>query len=82
MKKSLKVFEYNAVFTTDLDGGFSVSVPELPGCFSEGDSFEDAQKNIKEAIELYLKPDLDSKNIYSINPRDQFMTSIKVQLNA
>ena len=82
MKKSLKVFEYNAVFTTDLDGGFSVSVPELPGCFSEGDSFEDAQKHIKEAIELYLKPDLDSKNIYSINPRDQFMTSIKVQLNA
>lgn len=38
------------------DGGFTVFVPALPGCISEGDNKEDAIKNIREAIELYLEP--------------------------
>ncbi|MBR9692715.1 type II toxin-antitoxin system HicB family antitoxin [Candidatus Woesearchaeota archaeon] len=39
------------------EGGFTVSVPSLPGCISEGDTKEEALENIKEAIELYLEPD-------------------------
>jgi predicted RNase H-like HicB family nuclease len=39
------------------EGGFTVHVPSLPGCISEGDTKEEAIKNIKEAIELYLEPD-------------------------
>ena len=35
------------------EGGFSVYVPSLPGCISEGENVEEALKNIKEAIELY-----------------------------
>jgi predicted RNase H-like HicB family nuclease len=38
------------------DGGFTVYVPSLPGCISEGDTEEEAIENIKEAIELYLEP--------------------------
>lgn len=38
------------------EGGFTVIVPSLPGCISEGDSREEAIKNIREAIELYLEP--------------------------
>jgi len=38
------------------DGGYTVIVPSLPGCISEGDTKEEAIKNIKEAIELYLEP--------------------------
>ena len=38
------------------EGGFTVYVPSLPGCISEGDTEEEALKNIKEAIELYIKP--------------------------
>lgn len=38
------------------DGGFTVIVPVLPGCISEGDTREDALRNIREAIELYLEP--------------------------
>ncbi len=37
------------------EGGFTVYVPSLPGCISEGDTKEEAMANIKEAIELYLK---------------------------
>jgi len=39
------------------EGGFTAHVPSLPGCISEGDTREEALKNIKEAIELYLEPD-------------------------
>jgi predicted RNase H-like HicB family nuclease len=38
------------------EGGFTVYVPALPGCISEGDSREEALANIREAIELYLEP--------------------------
>jgi len=39
------------------EGGFTAYVPSLPGCISEGDTKEEAIKNIKEAIELYLEAD-------------------------
>jgi len=38
------------------DGGYTVTVPSLPGCISEGENREEALKNIKEAIALYLQP--------------------------
>ncbi len=37
------------------EGGFTVYVPSLPGCVSEGDNREEAVENIKEAIALYLE---------------------------
>lgn len=39
------------------EGGFTVYVPSLKGCVSQGETKEEALKNIKEAIELYLEPD-------------------------
>ncbi|WP_054848308.1 type II toxin-antitoxin system HicB family antitoxin [Methanoculleus chikugoensis] len=36
-------------------GGYTVYVPSLPGCISEGDTREEALENIREAIELYLE---------------------------
>ncbi len=38
------------------EGGFTVLVPSLPGCISEGDTREEALSNIREAVELYLEP--------------------------
>ena len=38
------------------EGGYTVFVPSLPGCISEGDTKELALNNIQEAIELYLEP--------------------------
>ena len=38
------------------EGGYTVFVPSLPGCISEGDTKEQALKNIQDAIELYLEP--------------------------
>jgi len=38
-------------------GEWAVWCPELPGCTSAGETEEEALKNIREAIELYLQPD-------------------------
>ncbi|MDQ5872077.1 MAG: type II toxin-antitoxin system HicB family antitoxin [Acidobacteriota bacterium] len=38
------------------EGGFTASVPSLPGCISEGETRDEALRNIREAIELYLEP--------------------------
>lgn len=38
------------------EGGYSVLVPSLPGCISEGETLDQALANIREAIELYLEP--------------------------
>ncbi|NQT52985.1 type II toxin-antitoxin system HicB family antitoxin [bacterium] len=38
------------------EGGFTVTVPALPGCISEGDTRDEALRNIREAIALYLEP--------------------------
>ena len=46
---------YMAVFEREEDGGFSVYVPDLPGCASQGDTYEAAVANIREAMESYLE---------------------------
>ncbi len=38
------------------EGGYTIYVPALPGCISEGDNIDEALENIQEAIELYLEP--------------------------
>ncbi len=41
------------------EGGYTVYVPSLPGCISQGETYEETLENIKEAIELYLELDED-----------------------
>ena len=41
-------------------GGYSVSVPALPGCHSEGETLEEALANIREAAELWLEVTADA----------------------
>ena len=38
------------------EGGYTVYVPSLPGCISEGDTRAQALTNVQEAIALYLEP--------------------------
>jgi predicted RNase H-like HicB family nuclease len=43
------------ILIPDETGGFTVEVPSLPGCISEGDTVEEALENIRDAIELYIE---------------------------
>ncbi|MCM1106544.1 MAG: type II toxin-antitoxin system HicB family antitoxin [Blautia sp.] len=45
---------YLAVLEPGEDGGYSISFPDLPGCFSYGDSLEEAQSMAAEAVSLHV----------------------------
>lgn len=56
---------FKVVLEPSDEGGFTVYVPSLPGCISEGETEEEALKNIQEAIELYHSCSSSSQAIYS-----------------
>ena len=72
-----KVLEYVAVLQEEKTGGYSVWGPSLPGCASQGESVEEAMKNIREAIELYLKYD-DADSLEDEPFKRQFVVPIQV----
>ena len=51
----LKVQRFDVVIEKDESGVLIGSVPELPGCYSQGNTEKELLKNIKEAIELHLE---------------------------
>lgn len=48
--------EHEIVFETSDEGGFTVYVPSLSGCISEGETLLEALENIREAINLSQQP--------------------------
>jgi antitoxin HicB len=46
---------YRILLTPEDEGGFSVSVPALPGCFTQGETVDEAIAMAKEAISLYIE---------------------------
>jgi DNA-binding transcriptional MerR regulator/predicted RNase H-like HicB family nuclease len=54
---------FRVVLSPDLEaGGYAISVPELPGCFSDADDQREAVRMAREAIELWLDTDADLRN--------------------
>ena len=45
---------FHVVLEHETEGGYSVYVPSLPGCASQGETKREALANIREAIEAYL----------------------------
>jgi len=46
---------FNIILEPDEDGGYSVAVPALDGCFTQGETEQEAIENAKEAIICYLE---------------------------
>ena len=46
---------FKIILEKEPDGGFSVSVPSLSGCATQGETIEEAITNAKEAIALYIQ---------------------------
>ena len=51
----VKVLNFKVIIEQDEDGRFVASVPSVSGCYTEGKTYEEAVKNIKEAITLSLE---------------------------
>ncbi|MEX1253116.1 MAG: type II toxin-antitoxin system HicB family antitoxin [Dehalococcoidia bacterium] len=64
--------------TDDGEVGYTVNVPALPGCITEGDTVDEALVNAREAIEAYLLS-LKDRNLPA-PPSDEVVTSLEVEL--
>lgn len=76
MKK--KILQYDVVFEKEQDGGYSIWVPDLRGCVSQGDNLEEAINNIKESIELYLEDANDDQIEEGKLHKDRFIIPVQV----
>jgi predicted RNase H-like HicB family nuclease len=51
---------YTVILEQEPDGGYVATIPALPGCVSQGDSRDEALRNIREAAELYIEDCISS----------------------
>ena len=52
----MREYQYTIILHPDAErGGYTVTVPALPGCITEGDTVEEAITMAKEAIQLYIE---------------------------
>jgi predicted RNase H-like HicB family nuclease len=51
----MKTWDFKVLLEPDQDGGYVVVCPSLPGCYSQGETIQEALANIREAIELCLE---------------------------
>ena len=48
-------YKYTVVVERDEDGLYIASVPLLQGCYTQGETYEEAMANIKDAIKLHIE---------------------------
>ena len=74
----MNVYDFKVFIEPDEEvGGYVVSCPSLPGCYSQGDTIEEALKNIEEAILLCLE-DLREQKLPIPNPTKTLVGSVAV----
>ncbi|MEE8346329.1 MAG: type II toxin-antitoxin system HicB family antitoxin [Dehalococcoidia bacterium] len=73
-----RVLSYKVVLEPCEEGGYTVHVPSLPGCVSEGDTREQAIENIKEAIRGWIEASKEYGD--EIPPSDVIIESVQVAI--
>ena len=51
----MRVLSYRVILKPEPEGGFTVTVPALPGCITYGNDIEEAKRMVKDAIQVYLE---------------------------
>lgn len=51
----MRLLSYRILLRKEPEGGYTVTVPSLPGCVTYGETVEEAVEMAKEAIEVYLE---------------------------
>jgi len=58
-RRSMRSYRFSVVIERNKDGYFAFC-PELQGCYSQGDTYEEALENIRDAVQLHLEDRLES----------------------
>ncbi|MBC6478286.1 MAG: type II toxin-antitoxin system HicB family antitoxin [Hormoscilla sp. GM7CHS1pb] len=72
------MYKLNIIIEKD-EYGYYAYCPELPGCQSEGESWEEVKANIKEAVELYLDT-LEESEKQALLTREVLAMTLEVQV--
>lgn len=73
----MAALDFKVFLEPDEDGGYVVVCPTLPGCYSQGETVEEALANIREAIELCLE-DLQERGEPVPDPSNVLIGSVIV----
>ncbi len=70
---------YTVLLTPDIEsGGYTVSVPALPGCVTDGEDVDDALARTSEANSLYLQGENDESRAAATNRAEVIIASVEV----
>lgn len=75
-----KALNYTVLFKKEQEGGYTVTVPVLPGCVSYGENLETAKKMAEEAILLYIES-LETHKEEVPTEEDVFYTQLNIPSN-
>ena len=76
-KVKKNIYDFKVIIEPDESGGFVISCPSLQGCYSQGDTIDEALSNIKEAILLCLE-DLEATGETLPDPSKLLIGSVLV----
>lgn len=75
---SKKILEYTVIFEPAEESGYVASVPTLPGCATQGETFEEAVEMVKDAIKGYLEVLKEEKQAIPQEKSDVVITKVSV----
>lgn len=73
-----RLLKYTVIYTSEPEGGFTVTVPSLPGCVTYGKDLKEASEMAKEAIKLYLESLKVHKEVIPTDSKS-FISSIDLE---
>lgn len=82
MRTQTKILQFKVIIEQDENGWFVASVPELPGCYTQGKTLEQVRERIKEVVELVLDSDQQVKQdkLSSPEPHSKFFAIEDISL--
>lgn len=72
-----KVYQYTVIFELNENGGYTVTVPSLPGLVTEGNNFDNARLMAEDAIRCYIE---GLRKIKEEIPEENEMAQVKVKV--
>ncbi len=76
-----KVRSYTAIFEPAKEGGYVVYIPALPGCFTQGETFTEAETMAKDAIETYMGALKDLNEEIPVESGESIITRIPAMVS-
>lgn len=82
-RKAARAVSYSVFYEQAAEGGYVAFVPSLPGCHTQGETLEETERNIKEAIALYLESLIaNGESIPEEGPSFQGRVSVPISVPA